>query len=60
MTRLLAALHLLLDVHRRDEEGATMVEYGLLLAFIAVVVGVAAGALGTQLAGAYTNVSNSL
>ena len=33
----------------RDDEGATMVEYGLLVALIAVVVAVAAGALGLRI-----------
>ena len=33
----------------RDDEGATMVEYGLLVALIAVVVAVAAAALGTRI-----------
>ncbi len=32
----------------RDDEGATMVEYGLLVALIAVVVAVAAAVLGTR------------
>jgi pilus assembly protein Flp/PilA len=33
----------------RDEEGATMVEYGLLVAFIAIVALVGVKALGTNL-----------
>ena len=33
----------------RDDEGATMVEYGLLVALIAVVVAVAATQLGTRI-----------
>jgi pilus assembly protein Flp/PilA len=33
----------------RDEEGATMVEYGLLVAFIAVVALVGVKTLGTNL-----------
>ena len=32
----------------KDEEGATMVEYGLMLALIAVVCVVAVGTIGTQ------------
>jgi pilus assembly protein Flp/PilA len=60
MIHLLAALHLLLDGRRRDDEGATMVEYGLLVSLIAVVVGVAAATFGTQLALVYTNVSGSI
>ena len=45
---------------RRNEEGATMVEYGLLVALIAVVVAVAATVLGTQIAALFTRVSTSL
>ena len=45
---------------RRNEEGATMVEYGLLVALIAVVVGVAAATLGTGIAGLFTRVTTSL
>ena len=33
----------------RDEEGATMVEYGLLIAFIAIVAMVGVKAVGTSL-----------
>ena len=44
----------------RDEEGATMVEYGLLLAFIAVVALVGVKLLGTGLNTLFTNVSGSL
>ena len=42
------------------EEGATMVEYGLLVALIAVVVAVAATTLGTGIAGLFTTVNGSL
>jgi pilus assembly protein Flp/PilA len=31
----------------KDESGATMVEYGLMVALVAVIVAVGAGALGT-------------
>ena len=44
----------------RSEEGATMVEYGLLLALIAVVVAVAATLLGTSIATLFDNVRTSL
>jgi pilus assembly protein Flp/PilA len=42
------------------EEGATMVEYGLLVALIAVVVAVAATVLGNGISGLFTNVNSSL
>jgi pilus assembly protein Flp/PilA len=44
----------------KDEEGATMVEYGLMVALIAVVVAVAAAVLGKDIAQLFTNVSGSL
>lgn len=44
----------------KDEEGATMVEYGLIVALIAVVVAVAATTLGTSISGLFEAVSGSL
>jgi pilus assembly protein Flp/PilA len=44
----------------RDEEGATMVEYGLLVALIALVALGAVKTLGTGLSTLFTNVSGSL
>ena len=44
----------------RDEEGASMVEYGLLIAFIAIVAMVGVKAVGTSLNTLFTNVGNSL
>jgi len=41
----------------RDEEGATMVEYGLLVALIALVAIVGVTALGKSLNGLFTNVA---
>jgi pilus assembly protein Flp/PilA len=43
-----------------NERGATMVEYGLMVALIAVVVAVAAGALGTGIAGLFDEVTGDL
>ncbi|WP_248759603.1 Flp family type IVb pilin [Pseudarthrobacter sp. SSS035] len=43
-----------------SEKGATMVEYGIMVAFIAVVVMAAVIVLGPQIAGLFTRVSNSL
>jgi len=42
----------------RDEEGATMIEYALLVALIAVVVAVALVTLGTTIKTKYNNVSS--
>ncbi len=41
----------------RNESGATAVEYGLILALIAVAIIGAAGALGTALSGQFTAVA---
>lgn len=44
----------------RTEEGATMVEYGLMVALIAVVVAIAATTLGTGIAQLFTDVNTRL
>jgi pilus assembly protein Flp/PilA len=44
----------------RSEEGATLAEYGLLLALIAVVCITAIATLGTQIKTMFTNLSNSI
>jgi len=44
----------------RDEEGASMVEYGLLLALIAMVALAAVQTLGLNLGNFFTNVSTSV
>ena len=43
-----------------DETGASMVEYGLLLAIIAVIAIVALRALGTNVSSKFSSVSSSL
>lgn len=43
-----------------EEKGATMVEYGLMVALIAVVVAVAATVLGEGIAQLFTDVNASL
>lgn len=45
---------------RSDEEGQTLVEYGLLLALIAIVVIAALIILGPIVSGIFTEVGNSL
>ena len=42
------------------DEGATAVEYGLMVSLIAVVIILAVTAIGTSLSGIFTNVSGSL
>jgi pilus assembly protein Flp/PilA len=44
----------------REEDGATMVEYGLLVALIALVALGAVQALGLNLSSLFTNVGTSL
>jgi pilus assembly protein Flp/PilA len=46
--------------NRRDERGATAVEYGLMVALIAVVIIVAVGLLGTNLNGIFNKVATSV
>lgn len=43
-----------------DEKGATMVEYGIMVAFIAVLVMAVVIILGPQIAGLFTSVSNAI
>lgn len=51
---------LLARVGRRDEEGQTLVEYGLLLALIAIVVIVALIFLGPLVSDIFSNVGENL
>jgi pilus assembly protein Flp/PilA len=44
----------------KDEEGATMVEYGLMVALIAVVCILVVAALGTSLAGKFDDAQNAV
>ncbi len=44
----------------RDEEGATMVEYGLLVAFIALVALVGVKLLGSSLSALFSAIAGSI
>ena len=44
----------------KDEEGATAVEYGIMVALIAVVIIVAVGVLGTNLSSRFATVAASI
>ncbi|MDV2502992.1 MAG: Flp family type IVb pilin [bacterium] len=44
----------------RDEEGASAVEYGLLVALIAAVIIVAVTAIGTNMSAKFTTVGTAL
>jgi pilus assembly protein Flp/PilA len=48
------------DRFAREEKGATMVEYGIMVAFIAVLVMAAVVILGPKIADLFTQVSNKL
>jgi pilus assembly protein Flp/PilA len=44
----------------KDEEGATAVEYGLIVVLIAIAIIVGAGLLGTNLTARFTRVAGTL
>jgi len=44
----------------KGEEGATMVEYGLMLALVAIVAMVGAALIGTNAKSLFTTVANTL
>ena len=50
----------LLQPCRRDEKGATAVEYGLMVALIAIVIIVAVALLGGNLSGLFDRVAQSV
>ena len=64
MTQLYTTLFTLVsfasDRLKKEEKGATAVEYGLMVGLIAVVIIVAVTALGGQLNTLFTNVTTSL
>jgi pilus assembly protein Flp/PilA len=57
MTKFIAYLQSWVASHESDEEGATMVEYGLLVAFIALVALVGVKALGVNLNNLFNGIS---
>jgi len=44
----------------KDEEGASAIEYALLVGLIAVAIVAAVTALGTKVAGTFTSITSSL
>ena len=64
MTKLYVTLSMLAynvtDRLRKEEKGATAVEYGLLVGLIAVAIIGAVILLGPKLSGLFTNVTNKL
>jgi pilus assembly protein Flp/PilA len=59
MTKLIARLQTLRAV-RRDDEGATAVEYGLLVALIAAIIVGVVTILGTEIQGAFQDVVDAI
>lgn len=55
MNQLFIALQTFFAARRDDERGVTAVEYGLMVAFIAAVIAVGAGLLGTNLNTLFNN-----
>ncbi len=53
-------LQILLNTRRDDERGASAVEYGLLVALIAVVMAVGAALFGTELSNLLTTVAGDI
>ena len=60
MTKYLLMLNHLLTAERKNERGATAVEYGLLVALIAAVIIGAVVILGGQVLAAFTDVSSEM
>jgi pilus assembly protein Flp/PilA len=50
----------MIDRFRREEEGAALVEYGMLVGLIAVICVVAVTTLGTEVSTAFSNIANAL
>ena len=57
LTFALAYMTSVVKAPRKDEKGATAVEYGLLVALIAAIIIVAVAALGTNVSGAFESVA---
>ena len=53
-------LKLIAKFQSRGDEGATAVEYGLMVALIAAVIIIAVTALGVNLNTVFTNVANTI
>jgi pilus assembly protein Flp/PilA len=53
-------MHKLINRLRRDDEGAALVEYGMLVGLIAVICVVAVTTLGTEVSTAFSKIASSL
>ncbi|GAA3673115.1 hypothetical protein GCM10023081_09350 [Arthrobacter ginkgonis] len=60
------AAHIMTTIHvlgvklKREEKGATAVEYGIMVALIAVVIITVVGTIGTDLLAKFTQVANAI
>jgi pilus assembly protein Flp/PilA len=50
----------LINRFRHDDEGAALVEYGMLVGLIAVICVVAVTTLGTEVSAAFSTIANAL
>ena len=50
----------LINRFRREEDGAALVEYGMLVGLIAVICVVAVTTLGTEVSQAFSNIASAL
>ena len=60
MLQLFTAFQAWYATHAREERGATAVEYGLMVALIAIVIIVAVALLGGNLSGLFNKVAGSV
>ena len=60
MVSMLAFVAGVKDKMKSDEKGATMVEYGIMVALIAVVVMLVVGPLGTAIAALFTEITTAI
>ena len=58
--RNLISMYVKMQSMLKDEKGATMVEYALMVALIAIVAMVGAGALGINVNGAFTKIATEI
>ena len=60
MNDLVTYVRIRLNAMAKSERGASAVEYGLLVALIAIIIIVAVSLLGSNLSGIFTNTANSI
>lgn len=60
MSQLIALLHQAIARFERGDEGATMVEYALIVVFIALVVVLGATLLGNSISSLFSSIAGSL